>query len=82
MKVFQDSVNCKETEVAEMRNQIEELKYEYQKIVDRNYKLEIHLGESREKHKELNSVQIDDKVLTKKNKNSTELNLPIQKVRN
>jgi len=62
---LQDNVNCKETEVAEMRNQIEELQYEYQKILDRNYKLETHLAESREKLKGLEAMQIDDRVISK-----------------
>lgn len=65
MAGLQDNVNCKETEVAEMRNQIEELQYEYQKILDRNYKLETHLAESREKLKGLEAMQIDDRVISK-----------------
>lgn len=48
-----------------MRNQIEELQYEYQKILDRNYKLETHLAESREKLKGLEAMQIDDRVISK-----------------
>lgn len=78
---LQDTLNCKETEVAEMRNQIEELQYEYQKILDRNYKLETHLAESRDKLKGLESMQIDDKVVPKQDTTNTQSNLSLQKVR-
>lgn len=77
---LQDNVNCKETEVAEMRNQIEELQYEYQKILDRNYKLETHLAESRDKLKGLEAMQIDDKVILKQDSSITQSNLSLQKV--
>jgi len=78
---LQDTVNCKETEVAEMRNQIEELQYEYQKILNRNYKLETHLAELRDKLKGLESMQIDDKVVPKQDTTNTQSNLSLQKVR-
>lgn len=77
---LQDNVNCKETEVAEMRNQIEELQYEYQKILDRNYKLETHLAESRDKLKGMEAMQIDDKVIPKQDSSITQSNLSLQKV--
>lgn len=77
---LQDNVNCKETEVAEMRNQIEELQYEYQKILDRNYKLETHLAEARDKLKGLEALQIDDKIIPKHNASITQSNLSLQKV--
>lgn len=77
---LQDNVNCKETEVAEMRNQIEELQYEYQKILDRNYKLETHLAEARDKLKGLEALQIDDKIIPKQNASITQSNLSLQKV--
>lgn len=80
MAGLQDNVNCKETEVAEMRNQIEELQYEYQKILDRNYKLETHLAESRDKLKGLEAMQIDDKVIPKPETSITQSNLSLQKV--
>lgn len=80
MAGLQDTVNCKETEVAEMRNQIEELQYEYQKILDRNYKLETHLAESRDKLKGLESMQIDDKIVLKPDTTNTQSNLSLQKV--
>lgn len=75
-----DNVNCKETEVAEMQNQIEELQYEYQKILDRNYKLETHLAESRDKLKGLEAMQIDDKLLQKHDTSITQSSLSLQKV--
>ncbi|XP_050531885.1 E3 ubiquitin-protein ligase Bre1 [Daktulosphaira vitifoliae] len=77
---LQDTVNCKETEVAEMRNQIEELQYEYQKIQDRNYKLETHLAEARDKLKNLEVMQIDDKIPQKQDSSITQSNLSLQKV--
>lgn len=77
---LQDNVNCKETEVAEMRNQIEELQYEYQKILDRNYKLETHLAESRDKLKGLEAMQIDDKIIQKHDTTITQSSLSLQKV--
>lgn len=77
---LQDNVNCKETEVAEMRNQIEELQYEYQKISDRNYKLETHLSESRDKLKGLEAMQIDDKIIPKQESSITQSSLSLQKV--
>lgn len=81
MAGLQDNVNCKETEVAEMRNQIEELQYEYQKIQDRNYKLETHLAESRDKLKGLEALQIDDKVITKQETSTiAQSSLSLQKV--
>lgn len=75
-----DNVNCKETEVAEMQNQIEELQYEYQKILDRNYKLETHLAESRDKLKGLEAMQIDDKIIQKHDTTVTQSTLSLQKV--
>lgn len=81
MAGLQDNVNCKETEVAEMRNQIEELQYEYQKIQERNYKLETHLAESRDKLKGLEALQIDDKIITKQETSTiAHSNLSLQKV--
>lgn len=80
MAGLQDNVNCKETEVAEMRNQIEELQYEYQKILDRNYKLETHLAEARDKLKGLEALQIDDKVILKQDTSITQSSLSLQKV--
>lgn len=80
MAGLQDNVNCKETEVAEMRNQIEELQYEYQKIQDRNYKLETHLAESRDKLKGMEAIQIDDRVISKPDASIAQSSLSLQKV--
>ncbi|XP_060837089.1 LOW QUALITY PROTEIN: E3 ubiquitin-protein ligase Bre1 [Rhopalosiphum padi] len=77
---LQDNVNCKETEVAEMRNQIEELQYEYQKILERNYKLETHLAEARDKLKGLEAMQIDDRVISKPDTSITQSSVSLQKV--
>jgi len=77
---LQDNVNCKETEVAEMRNQIEELQYEYQKILDRNYKLETHLADSRDKLKGLEAMQIDDRVISKPDTSIAQSSVSLQKV--
>jgi len=77
---LQDNVNCKETEVAEMRNQIEELQYEYQKILDRNYKLETHLADSRDKLKGLEAMQIDDRVISKPDTSIAQSSVTLQKV--
>lgn len=44
-------MNGKETEGAELRNQIDDLQYELSKVQARNDKLETHLGEAIEKVK-------------------------------
>ncbi|CAH1713666.1 hypothetical protein AGLY_000085 [Aphis glycines] len=77
---LQDNVNCKETEVAEMRNQIEELQYEYQKILERNYKLETHLAEARDKLKGLEAMQIDDRVISKPDTSIAQSSVSLQKI--
>lgn len=51
MSEHQDKVNAKETEVAELRNQIDDLQYELMKVRSRNDKLENHLAEAIEKLK-------------------------------
>lgn len=66
--------------MAELRNRIEELQYECQKILDRNHKLETHLVESRDKLKGLESMQIDDKIVPKPDTTNTQSNLSLQKV--
>ncbi|KAL1451899.1 hypothetical protein WDU94_006233, partial [Cyamophila willieti] len=48
---LQDAVNGKETEGAELRNQIDDLQYELSKVQARNDKLETHLCEAMEKVK-------------------------------
>lgn len=51
MKELQDTVTGKETEAAELRNQIDDLQYELEKVRLRNDKLENHLAEAIEKLK-------------------------------
>lgn len=59
---LQDAVNGKETEAAELRNQIDDLHYEISKIQSRNEKLENHLAEAYEKVKLLQQlVSVEDK---------------------
>lgn len=51
MAELQDSLTAKETENAELRNQIDDLQYELEKVRCRNDKLETHLAEAIEKLK-------------------------------
>lgn len=51
MSEFQDTLTGKETEAAELRNQIDDLQYELEKVRCRNDKLENHLAEAIEKLK-------------------------------
>uniref|UniRef100_A0AAG5D7E4 E3 ubiquitin protein ligase n=1 Tax=Anopheles atroparvus TaxID=41427 RepID=A0AAG5D7E4_ANOAO len=51
MSEYQDMLNGKETEAAELRNQIDDLQYELEKVRCRNDKLENHLAEAIEKLK-------------------------------
>lgn len=51
MSEQQDKVTARETEVAELKNQIDDLQYELMKIRSRNDKLENHLAEAIEKLK-------------------------------
>ncbi|XP_023024134.2 E3 ubiquitin-protein ligase Bre1 [Leptinotarsa decemlineata] len=46
---LQDSLTAKETENAELKNQIDDLQYELEKVRNRNDKLETHLAEAVEK---------------------------------
>lgn len=48
---LQDSLTAKETEIAELKNQIDDLQYELEKVRYRNDKLETHLAEAVEKIK-------------------------------
>ncbi|XP_065174045.1 LOW QUALITY PROTEIN: E3 ubiquitin-protein ligase Bre1 [Atheta coriaria] len=51
MSELRDSVTGKETEIAELKNQIDDLQYDLDKVRIRNDKLENHLGEAIEKLK-------------------------------
>ncbi|XP_075220361.1 E3 ubiquitin-protein ligase Bre1 [Lycorma delicatula] len=65
MAELQDIVTCKETEAAELRNQIDDLQYELLKIQSRNDKLEHHLAEAIEKVKTYQQLHGDEKGQSK-----------------
>lgn len=69
MAGFQDTINCKEAEVAEMHYQIKELQHEHQHVIDKN------IEELKGVLKGLDSMHIDDQVMT-----NTKSNLSIKKV--
>ena len=54
---LQDQVNGKETEAAELRNQIDDLQYEVQKVSQRNDKLETSLADAIEQLKTYQQMQ-------------------------
>lgn len=58
---MQDAVNGKETEAAELRNQIDDLQYELAKVQARNDKLENHLAEAIEKVKLCQQMHSEEK---------------------
>lgn len=59
MTELQDSVTAKETEIAELKNQIDDLQYELDKVRNRNDKLETHLAEAIEKLKTYHQLHGD-----------------------
>ncbi|KAH8338978.1 hypothetical protein KR074_000081 [Drosophila pseudoananassae] len=59
MKEYQDAHTAKETENAELKNQIDELQYDLEKIHCRNDKLENHLAEAIEKLKAYHQIYGD-----------------------
>lgn len=59
MKELQDTVTGKETEAAELHNQIDDLQYELGKVRLRNDKLENHLAEAIEKLKSYHQMHGD-----------------------
>ncbi|XP_062135770.1 E3 ubiquitin-protein ligase Bre1 [Drosophila sulfurigaster albostrigata] len=59
MKEYQDALTAKETENAELKNQIDELQYDLEKIHCRNDKLENHLAEAIEKLKAYHQIYGD-----------------------
>ncbi|GLH01683.1 Laminin subunit alpha [Gryllus bimaculatus] len=65
MAELQDSLTAKETEAAELRNQIDDLQYELLKVQGRNDKLENHLAEAIEKLKTYQQIHGDDKGIVK-----------------
>lgn len=56
-----DTVTGRETEAAELRNQIDDLQYELSKVQARNDKLEHHLAEAIEKLKNYQQIQGEEK---------------------
>ncbi|XP_053675488.1 E3 ubiquitin-protein ligase Bre1 [Anopheles nili] len=60
MSEYQDMLNGKETEAAELRNQIDDLQYELEKVRCRNDKLENHLAEAIEKLKSFHQMHGGD----------------------
>ncbi|KAK6625307.1 E3 ubiquitin-protein ligase bre1 [Polyplax serrata] len=61
MSELQDLVTGRETEAAELRNQIDDLQYELLKLTSRNEKLENHLTEAVEKIKAYKHLQSEEK---------------------
>uniref|UniRef100_A0A1B0CC16 E3 ubiquitin protein ligase n=1 Tax=Lutzomyia longipalpis TaxID=7200 RepID=A0A1B0CC16_LUTLO len=59
MSELQDTLTAKETEAAELRNQIDDLQYELEKVRCRNDKLENHLAEAIEKLKTYHQMHGD-----------------------
>lgn len=59
MSELNDSVTAKETEIAELKNQIDDLQYELEKVRSRNDKLENHLAEAIEKLKTYHEMHGD-----------------------
>ncbi|XP_021696559.1 E3 ubiquitin-protein ligase Bre1 isoform X1 [Aedes aegypti] len=59
MSEIQDMLNGKETESAELKNQIDDLQYELEKVRCRNDKLENHLAEAIEKLKAYHQLHGD-----------------------
>ncbi|XP_059474255.1 E3 ubiquitin-protein ligase Bre1 isoform X2 [Neocloeon triangulifer] len=57
----QDMITGKETEAAELRNQVEELQYDHSKVQQQNYKLEHHLAEALEKIKNIEHTIEEEK---------------------
>ncbi|XP_037720468.1 E3 ubiquitin-protein ligase Bre1 [Drosophila subpulchrella] len=71
MKEYQDAHTAKETENAELKNQIDELQYDLEKIHCRNDKLENHLAEAIEKLKAYHQIYGDPNKSTNSAKTPT-----------
>lgn len=68
MSELQDTITGKDTLAAELRNQVDDLQYELNKVRARNDKLEHHLGEAIEKLKAFQQIHgSDDKGCNKSN---------------
>ncbi|XP_015514914.1 E3 ubiquitin-protein ligase Bre1 isoform X2 [Neodiprion pinetum] len=60
MSELQDTITGKDTLAAELRNQVDDLQYELNKVRSRNDKLEHHLGEAIEKLKAFQQIHGSD----------------------
>lgn len=60
MSELQDTITGKDTLAAELRNQVDDLQYELNKVRARNDKLEHHLGEAIEKLKTFQQIHGSD----------------------
>lgn len=81
MKEYQDALTAKETENAELKNQIDELQYDLEKVHCRNDKLENHLAEAIEKLKAYHQMHGDpskSSASTTATKSSTPANVNSQ----
>lgn len=68
MSELQDTITGKDTLAAELRNQVDDLQYELNKVRARNDKLEHHLGEAIEKLKAFQQIHgTDEKGSNKPN---------------
>jgi E3 ubiquitin-protein ligase BRE1 len=65
MAELQETVAARDTEVAELRNQVDDLQYELVKVQTRNDKLEHHLAEAIEKLKNYQQMHGEEKGITK-----------------
>lgn len=66
MSELQDTITGKDTLAAELRNQVDDLQYELNKVRARNDKLEHHLGEAIEKLKAFQQIHGTDEKGTNK----------------
>lgn len=79
LKELQDTQTAKETEAAELRNQIDDLQYELEKVRCRNDKLENHLAEAIEKLRSLHDMHGGEAASkTANNKSSATTNVVTQ----
>lgn len=78
MKEYQDALTAKETENAELKNQIDELQYDLEKIHCRNDKLENHLAEAIEKLKAYHQMHGDPSKSTSSAVKATPTNVNSQ----
>ncbi|XP_037936187.1 E3 ubiquitin-protein ligase Bre1 [Teleopsis dalmanni] len=78
LKECQDKLTAKETENAELKNQIDELQYDLEKIHCRNDKLENHLAEAIEKLKAYHQMHGDPNKNSSASKTATPTNINSQ----